>query len=59
MTSCSSWPLLHALLQRLVEVVGSGLHGAACILHEDVLGSVATLAVSEVNVFTKSLKFLH
>ena len=39
---------LHALLQRLVEVVGAGLEGAACILHEDVLGSVATLAVSEV-----------
>ena len=31
-----------------MEVVGSGLQGAACILHEDVLGSVATLAVSEV-----------
>ena len=47
-TTGSSWPFLHALLQRLVEVVGSGLEGAACILHEDVLGSVATLAVSEV-----------
>ena len=28
--------------------MGAGLEGAACILHEDVLGSVATLAVSEV-----------